>query len=89
MNKDSLTTALARFILKLEQHARSTHAAEDRPLYGKFLARAAIIMAKILEDKPIADDIDSLRSGFLGAPGSGMKMPTDGFMQSGICSKVC
>ena len=60
MNKDTLTTAMANFILELKNHADSTHEAEDRPLHGKFLAQAAIIMAKLVQDKPIGDDIDTV-----------------------------
>ncbi len=36
---------LATYILKLNEAAKSTKRAEDRPLYEKYLAGAAIILA--------------------------------------------
>ena len=57
MNKDALTTALACFISEMERQAGSTHEAEDRPLYDKFLAKAAIIVAKVEQDQPIGEDV--------------------------------
>lgn len=60
MNKEDLTTALARFISEMEQQAGSTHEAEDRPLYDKFLANAAIILAKVEQDTPIGDDVATM-----------------------------
>ncbi len=57
MNKDALTTALARFISEMERQAGSTHEAEDRPLYDKFLAKAAVIIANVEQDQPIGDDV--------------------------------
>jgi hypothetical protein len=53
MNKDALITALARFISEMERQADSTHEANDRPLYDKFLATAAIIMARVEQNEPI------------------------------------
>jgi hypothetical protein len=60
MNKDALTTALARFISEMEQQAGSAHEAEDRPLYDKFLAKTAIIVAKVEQEKPIGDDLATM-----------------------------
>lgn len=60
MNKDALTTALARFISEMEQQAGSTNEAEDRPLYEKFLDKAAIIVAKVEQDKPVGDDVATM-----------------------------
>ena len=57
MNKDALTTALARFISEMDRQAGSTQEAADRPLYDKFLAKAAIIIAKVEQDEPIGDDV--------------------------------
>jgi hypothetical protein len=57
MNKDALTTALAHFISEMERQAGSTHEAEDRSLYDKFLAKAGVIMAKVEQDQPIGDDV--------------------------------
>lgn len=57
MNKDALITALARFISEMERQAGSTHEAEDRPLYDKFLAKAAVIMAKVEQDQAVGDDV--------------------------------
>ena len=59
MNKNAITTALARFISELARQASSTHEAEDRPLYDKFLAKAAIIMAKVERNQPIGEDIST------------------------------
>jgi|GEM_PF-2787009 len=60
MNKDALTTALARFISEMERKVGSTHEAEDRPLYDKFMAKAAIIMAKVEQDQPIGEDVATI-----------------------------
>jgi hypothetical protein len=60
MNRDSLTTALVRLISEMEQQAGSTHEAEDRPLYDKFLAKAAIIVAKVVQDQPIGDEVATM-----------------------------
>ena len=60
MNKEALTTALARFISEMEQQAGSTHEAEDRPLYDKFLAKAAVIIAKVEQDMVIGDDVAAM-----------------------------
>jgi len=59
-NKDALTTALARFISEMDRQAGSTHEAEDRPLYDKFLAKAGTIMAKVVQDQPISDDMATI-----------------------------
>ena len=60
MNKIAFKTALARFISEMEQQAGSTHEAKDRPLYDKFLAKAAIIVAKVEQDEPIGDDVATM-----------------------------
>ena len=60
MNKYALTTAISRFILELERLAKATHKAEDRLLYETFLARASVIIAKVVQDQPIGDDIVSM-----------------------------
>ena len=59
MNKDALKTALARFVLEMERQADFTHEAEDRPLYNRFLAIAAVIIAKIEQEQPIGGDIST------------------------------
>jgi len=38
---------LATYILKLNEAAQSTKRAEDRPLYDKYLASAAVILALV------------------------------------------
>ncbi len=38
---------LATYILKLNEAAKSTKQAEDRPLYQKYIAHAAIILAMV------------------------------------------
>ena len=38
---------LATYILKLNEAAQSTKRAEDRPLYEKYLASAAVILALV------------------------------------------
>jgi hypothetical protein len=55
MNKDALRTALAHFISEVERQANSTHEANDRPLYDKFLSKSAIIMTKVEQNEPIGD----------------------------------
>jgi len=57
MNPDAFTTALDRFVLELEAQSESTQEAEDRPLYNKFIAKTAIILAKVRQDKPTGDDV--------------------------------
>jgi hypothetical protein len=64
MNKDAITTVLARFISEMELQASSTHEAEDRPLYEKFLAKAAIILAKVHRDEAIRDDVSIMEKLF-------------------------
>jgi len=60
MNRDALTIALARFILELERLTKSTHYAEDRHLYETFLANVSIIIARVVQEEPIGDDIASM-----------------------------
>jgi len=57
MNKDASRLRWLASSLKMERQAGSTHEAEDRPLYDKFLAKAGIIMAKVEQDQPIGDDV--------------------------------
>jgi hypothetical protein len=51
---------LVRFISEIEQQADCTCEAEDRPLYDKFLAKTAIIIAKVEQDKRIGNDVDTM-----------------------------
>lgn len=60
MNKDAVRAALATFISELSRQAEATHEACDRPLYEKFLAAAAVIIARVEQGEPIADDVDTM-----------------------------
>jgi len=42
-----MKTALAEYILKLNDASRKTHCAEDRPLYEKYLAEAGVILSMV------------------------------------------
>ncbi len=40
----------------MESLAGNTSYAEDRPVYERFLSRSAMIISKLVKDKPIGDD---------------------------------
>ena len=44
---EGMKEELAKYILELNDAARSTSRAEDRPLYEKYLASAAVILALV------------------------------------------
>ena len=53
---------LATYILKLNESAQLTKQAEDRPLYEKYLASAAVILALVENDaekETIKNEIES------------------------------
>jgi hypothetical protein len=60
MNKDSLLTALSRFIILTKHLLNETHQAEDRRIYEMYLAYSGVILAKIVQGQGIGDDIDSM-----------------------------
>ena len=60
MNKDAQISALADFIAEVERLNAATRQAEDRQIYGMYLARVAIILSKVIRDEPIGDDIASM-----------------------------
>jgi len=57
MNKDSVTSALSRFILTAHRLSEKSHQNQDRHLYERLIARAGIILAKIVHDDGVRDDI--------------------------------
>ncbi len=58
--KDAQIMALAEFIIILEQLSVETHEADDRPLYESYLSHAGVILAKVIQDQMIGDDIETL-----------------------------
>lgn len=60
MNKDAQISALADFIAEVERLNAATNQAEDRQIYHMYLAKVAIILAKVIRDEPIGDDIASM-----------------------------
>jgi len=60
MNKNAQTTALADFISEVRRLNADTHEAEDRQIYGRYLSEAATILAKVIRDEPIGDDVASM-----------------------------
>ncbi len=60
MNRDAQIAALSRFILEIKRLQDETHYAEDRPIYGMYLAQAAIILAKVAENRGVGDDVSTM-----------------------------
>lgn len=60
MNKDSLLSALSRFIIEAKRLLDETHQAEDRQIYESYLAHAGVILAKIAQDRGVGNDIDTM-----------------------------
>lgn len=59
MNESEISL-MAEFVLEIESLAKNTNYAEDRPIYERFLSQAAGILAKVVKDQPIGDDISSM-----------------------------
>ena len=53
-----MVDALADYVLKLSEAAANTHFADDRPLYEKYLADAAVLLALVVSGAK-ASDIDT------------------------------
>jgi len=60
MNKDSLISALSHFIIEAKRLMDETHQAQDRQIYGLYLAHVGVILAKIAQDEGIGDAIDTM-----------------------------
>ena len=60
MNKDAQISALSDFIAEVERLNAATRQAEDRQIYDMYLSRVAIIIAKIIRDESIGNDIASM-----------------------------
>lgn len=60
MSKDSLITALSRFIMEVKRLQGETHEAEDRRIYEMYLAQAGVILAKVTQNRGVGDDIDTM-----------------------------
>lgn len=53
---------IAQYVLSLHAAAKATHRAEDRPLYEKYLADAAVILALAETDAPLSDIKEAVQS---------------------------
>lgn len=60
MNKDSLSIALARFITETTRLAEETHDAEDRHIYEMYLAHAGIMLARVIQDQVLVNDVETM-----------------------------
>lgn len=58
--KDAQVLSLAEFILTVKQLSTETHEADDRPLYELYLSHAGVILAKVIQEQMIGDDIDTM-----------------------------
>ena len=58
--KDAQITSLAEFISVLNQLFAETHEADDRPLYESYLSHAGVILAKVIQNKAIGNDVDTM-----------------------------
>lgn len=52
--------ALADFILEVHGLSMETHEASDRSLYPKYLTNAGIILAKVIRDREVVDEIETM-----------------------------
>jgi hypothetical protein len=60
MNKEAQISALSRFILEVKRLQDETHYAEDRRIYEMYLAQAAIILAKVADNRGVGDEISTM-----------------------------
>lgn len=58
--KDAQITALAEFVIIVHDLAKETHEAEDRRIYDLYLSNVSVILAKVIQDIPIGNDISSM-----------------------------
>ena len=58
--KDAQISALAEFVSVTQSLLEETHEAEDRRIYGMYLSNVSVILAKVIQDKPIGSDISSM-----------------------------
>jgi len=63
MNESEINI-MAEFILEIESLSKKTNQAEDLPIYEKFLSLSAGLLAKLVKDQPIGDDISSMEKLF-------------------------
>ncbi len=56
MNENQIF-ALSELILVIQELSTKTQYAKDRSIYEKYLCQIAIILAKVVKDKPSGDDI--------------------------------
>ncbi len=59
MNESEISL-MAEFILEIESLAGNTSYAGDRPVYERLLSHSAIIISKLIKEKPIGDDISTM-----------------------------
>lgn len=60
MNGDAQITALADFVAEVERLNGETHEAEDRKIYSMYLSMTAIVLAKVIREEPVGDDVASM-----------------------------
>lgn len=60
MNKDSLSSALSRFVSETKHLMDATHEAEDRRIYEMYLAYAGVILAKVIQEQGVGNEISSM-----------------------------
>ena len=58
--KENQIQALAEFISVVHDLANETHEAEDRRIYDLYLSNVSVILAKVIKDQPIGNDISSM-----------------------------
>ena len=60
MNKDSLSTALSRFVSEVKCLLEECYDTEDRRIFEMFLERAGVILAKVNQDQNYENDVDTM-----------------------------
>jgi hypothetical protein len=57
---DAQVAALAEFVSVAQNLQEETHDAEDRRIYDLYLSKVSVILAKVIQDEPIGNDISSM-----------------------------
>lgn len=58
--KDAQINALAEFVSVVHDLGSESHEAEDRRIYNLYLSSVSVILAKVIQDRPIGNDISSM-----------------------------
>ena len=64
MKNDEKTAALSNLVLLIRKKHDNPEYAEDRSVYDSYMAYAAIILAKAVQEAPLQEDIDSMERVF-------------------------